>query len=152
MSEAETVVATLEHIREVRLLLKRAAIDLLDRAETHDRSKLSPAELPVFVEFTPRLKGATYGSEEYKGFLREMKPALDNHYAQNRHHPEHFEKGVNGMNLLDVLEMVLDWKAATLRHDNGDLRKSIEINRKRFGLSDQMVEILLNTADWLEDR
>ena len=31
----------------------------------------------------------TYGSDEYKACLTEMKPALDHHYAANRHHPEH---------------------------------------------------------------
>jgi len=39
---------------------------------------------------TPKLAGSTYGSEEYKAFLGQMKPALDHHYAVNDHHPEHF--------------------------------------------------------------
>lgn len=98
------------------------------------------------MEFTPKLKGSDYGSEEYKGFLREMKPALDHHYANNRHHPEHFEHGVGGMNLIDVLEMLLDWKAATLRHGTGDIEASPAINKKRFGISDQLASILLNTV------
>lgn len=37
-------------------------------------------------------------------------------------------------------------KAATLRHNNGDLRKSIEMNQRRFGYSDELKQILLNTA------
>jgi hypothetical protein len=56
---------------------------------------------------------------------------------------------INGMDLLDIVEMLCDWKAATLRHADGDLRKSIEINQDRFGYSDQMKNILNNTAERL---
>ena len=44
--------------------------------------------------------------------------------------------GVNDMTLVDLVEMLADWKAATERHDDGDLAKSLEIQRERFGLSD----------------
>jgi hypothetical protein len=81
------------------------------------------------------------------GFLRDMKPALDHHYANNRHHPEHFgEEGIDGMNLFDVLEMFIDWTASTRRHADGDIAKSIEINKKRFGMSDQLAQIFRNTV------
>lgn len=39
-----------------------------------------------------------------------------------------------------------DWKAASMRHEDGDIRKSIEKNTKRFNLSPQLVNILKNTA------
>jgi len=51
--------------------------------------------------------------------------------------------------------MLADWKAATERHDDGDLAKSLEIQRERFGISDQLVAILRNTAEhfgWLDVR
>lgn len=54
--------------------------------------------------------------------------------------------GVRGMSLLDVVEMLADWKAATERHADGSLAKSIEINQKRFGYSDDLRAILTNTA------
>lgn len=44
----------------------------------------------MFTRFTPRLKGMTYGSPEYKQCLAEMGPGLRHHYAANRHHPEFF--------------------------------------------------------------
>ena len=37
-------------------------------------------------------------------------------------------------------------EAATLRHNDGDILKSIEINQKRFGYSDDLKAILLNTV------
>ena len=54
------------------------------------------------------------------------------------------------MNLIDLLEMICDWKAATLRHDDGDIYKSLEINHQRFGYSYQLHHILKNTVDWIE--
>lgn len=137
---------TLAHIATVRRNLAAVVRCLEDRAAAHDRSKLEDPEKAVFDEFTPKLKGSTYGGEEYKSFLAAMKPALDHHYANNRHHPEHHPDGVRGMNLLDVVEMLADWKAATERHADGSLARSIEINQKRFGYSDELRAILTNTA------
>lgn len=45
-----------------------------------------------------------------------------------------------------LVEMFFDWKAASERHADGDIFKSIEINKERFGLSEQLAEILKNTA------
>ena len=54
------------------------------------------------------------------------------------------------MNLIDMLEMICDWKAASERHADGDILKSIEINQKRFGYSDDLKNILINTAIFLK--
>lgn len=137
---------TLVHIETVRRFLGSVVKCLENRAAVHDLSKLEDPEKGVFDEFTPKLKGSTYGSDEYKGFLAAMKPALDHHYAANPHHPEHHADGIRDMTLLDLIEMLADWKAATQRHADGDLAKSIEINQKRFGYSDELRAILTNTA------
>lgn len=151
---------TYKHIATVRKFIKRAVSNLLQRAEDHDLSKLESPEKEIFDEFTPKLATSTYGSEEYTGFLVAMKPALDHHYKHNRHHPEYFARefgeispqlvhqgdGIRGMDLLDLLEMLCDWKAATLRHNNGCILRSIEINQKRFGYSNELKQILLNTV------
>jgi len=137
---------TYQHIQTVQALLFKCVKDLLWRAEAHDLTKLHDPEKAVFDEFTPKLKDSTYGSEEYKSFLQGMKPALDHHYAHNSHHPEHYPNGIKGMSLLDIVEMLCDWKAATMRHADGDLMKSIEINQQRFGYSDELKQILLNTV------
>lgn len=141
--------ATMRHIERVRNLLNWCIRQLLERAEKHDQSKLQSPEVELFTEYTSKLAGSTYGSVEYNGFKIAMKPALDHHYANNRHHPEHFKDGINDMNLLDLLEMLMDWKAASERHDNGNIRKSIEINADRFSISPQLVRIFENTADLL---
>lgn len=122
------------------------------RALSHDVSKIRSPEVEVFDEFTPKLKETPYGTPEYQANLVAMGEGLIHHYAANRHHPEHFPDGVNGMTLVDLIEMLADWKAATERTKNGSLDVSLEIQKGRFQISDQLHQILINTAErygWL---
>lgn len=88
--EYDSAPDTKAHIARVDELLTMFAKEMLRRGSVHDASKLSDAEKPLFDEFTPKLKDCEYGSDEYKEFLAGLKPALDNHYAKNSHHPEHY--------------------------------------------------------------
>jgi hypothetical protein len=140
------------HIGEVRTRLLAVAQDLIGRADRHDASKLVAPEVEVFDEYTPKLKDSTYGSDEYKQFLVGMGEGLKHHYQANDHHPEHFPNGIEDMDLTQITEMLCDWKAATLRHADGDLARSIEQNAERFGYGDEIKRLLLNTAErfgWL---
>ena len=137
---------TIDHIGKVQELLEKVVIKLEYRAADHDESKLHEPEKSMYDEFTPKLRGSTYGSDEYKTFLKDMGVALKHHYENNSHHPEYYQNGINGMSLLDVVEMLADWKAAGMRHADGDIQKSLEINKQRFGISDQLAEILQNTV------
>lgn len=140
---------TLLHIKRVSQLLTEASVELIRRANVHDNSKLNTPEKEFFDEYTPKLAGSTYGSDEYKGFLKELKVGLDHHYANNSHHPEHYPNGINGFDLFDLIEMFFDWKAATERHNNGNIFNSININKERFKYTDQLAEIFSNTAERL---
>jgi len=198
-SEYDSRPDTFEHIAAVQDLMNRMIFLLACRSEAHDQSKLVSPEVELFDEYTPKLKGTTYGSDEYKSYLEAMKPGLEHHYAANSHHPEHYrwrcgvcerrcteaewevapqgpndsgqrycpdccrhgmlyeawlkdetDKGLHGMTLLDLVEMLCDWKAATARHADGDIRRSIEVNQKRFGYSDELKAILYNTLAEIE--
>lgn len=140
---------TFQHILVVQSYLNDVVKQLLDRAHDHDASKLVDPELATFDKYTPKLKDSTFGSDEYKGFLQGMGDGLTHHYRNNRHHPEHHQLGISGMNLIDLIEMICDWLAAVQRHDDGDIRRSIEINQTRFGYSDEVKQILHNTVDSL---
>lgn len=142
----DSTAETLKHIRRVNSLLISAAQEILRRAAIHDESKFSEAEKPHYDKLTPLLAGAKYGSDEYKGFLVELKPALDHHYANNSHHPEYYHGGVNGFDLFDLIEMFLDWKAASERTMDGSIEESIEIGVKRFKIDPQIDRIFRNTA------
>lgn len=149
MEKYDSTNDTLLHIKRVNELLLFAASELLSRARVHDDSKLLPPEKELFDEFTPKLAASTYGSDEYKELLKGLKVALDHHYAHNSHHPEHYSNGMNGFDLFDLIEMFFDWKAATERHNDGNIYKSIEINQKRFEYPDMIANIFKNTADRL---
>jgi hypothetical protein len=142
----------MRHIEAVRNHIDACIHELISRAEMHDQSKLQTPEREAFDICTPRLRGLTYGSEEYKSNLRKMKPAIDHHQRINRHHPEFFENGINDMNLIDLTEMICDWRAACMRHENGNPYESLKINIKRFEMSDQLAGILENTLRWLDSK
>jgi hypothetical protein len=189
---------TLKHIELVMQLLETVKHEISRRMFSHDRSKLESPELQMFEQFTNELAGLTYGSDEYKRCLEQMKKlALGHHYKNNRHHPEYFEdcakdtsaiercenvlaglkqiqvsypkdeyvfgyaidiieahkqaleSNINGMNLVDIVEMICDWLAACKRHNDGNIYRSVEINKDRFGISPQLVSIILNTLPLL---
>lgn len=137
---------TLDHIARVRDLIEQGRVNLGNRAAVHDASKLEDPEKSGFDIATPKLKTLEYGSDEYKASLDELGVSLKHHYEHNSHHPEHYDDGIRGMSLFDVIEMLLDWKAATERHTTGNIFTSIEQNQNRFGYSDDLKDIFLNTA------
>ena len=141
---------TMRHIETVRNFISLCVTALLSRSVEHDQSKLQSPEREVFDEYTPLLRGVTYLSTDYKDMMIKMKPAIDHHNAHNRHHPEHYKNGIKDMTLIDILEMLCDWKAASLRHNDGNLLKSIEVNQERFGYSEDLRRILENTAKFLD--
>lgn len=147
-SEADTR----RHQQMVAFIIHGVIREFIHRIEIHDIGKLGEHEKPIFDRMTPKLAGVKFGSEEYEAMRAEMKPALDHHYKTNRHHPEFKDGTINWMNLIDLLEMLCDWLASGRRHaDGGDLFRSIEMQQKRFGYSDEMKQIFINTAQWLKE-
>lgn len=147
---SESKFKTMRHIETVRNFIGTCIKELIHRQESHDQSKLESPEVEIFEIYTPKLRGCTYGSEEYKGYMQEMNVAIKHHNEANRHHPEHFIGGIMGMTLIDLLELICDWKSAALRRADGDIYKSLEINQKRFGYSDDVKRLMKNTVDWME--
>ena len=152
MTKAECQVETMKHIDRVRHYLRFFTDRLTLRGVNHDASKLEDPEVKLFAEYTPKLAEHKYGSPEYTADLEGLKVALDHHYAKNRHHPEHFEKGINDMTLIDIVEMLCDWKASTERQHDGNILPSIEKNATRFGYDDQLKRIFINTVKLFEEQ
>lgn len=143
MSNYDCTDDVMKHKTVVGKILVSFITQLEDRVRTHDQSKLDdPIEKALFDEWTPELRRLTFGTEEYKMALDAMGEGVKLHYRHNRHHPEHFENGVDGMTLVDVMEMVADWMAAAQRNNTEvDLFHAV----KRFGLSQQLIQIIINT-------
>lgn len=140
---------TQEHIRKVQARLQTVINALTTRAAWHDASKLQEPEKSVLDAKAVALGRLEYGSPEYAAALAsvDMRPFLEHHYAGNSHHPEFYgAHGINGMSLLDVLEMCCDWAAAAERTKGGSLAQSLPINKERFEIDDQLFAILENTV------
>lgn len=151
MTKSECQVETMKHIERVRYYIRLMTDKLTNRGVNHDKIKLETPEIEIFTEFTPKLAEMQYGSDEYINCLEKMKPALEHHYANSRHHPEHFVNGISDMNLIDIIEMLCDWKASSERQHDGNLLKSIETNSERFKYDGQLKQILINTAKLIDE-
>lgn len=133
------------HVSRVQMWIGRAIDRLLVRMVEHDQSKYYLDEIGL-VMGKPAFDKYEYMSQEERAALATVKEALVHHYAHNSHHPEHFTNGVDGMSLLDLLEMCADWKAASETSPNGSFADSIAHNTERFNFSPQLVNILKNTG------
>ena len=151
MTIDECRVKTWQHIQKVRKYIRFFTNRLTTRGEKHDASKLESPEIQLFAQHTDNLANIEYGSDEYKAELEALKPALDHHYAVNSHHPQHWPHGIEDMTLLDMVQMLCDWKASSERQKSGNLLKSIEINAQRFHIDNQLKQILINTAKKLDE-
>lgn len=161
MSNFDSTSDTLDHIGKVQGYIADKVIkNFEDRAKAHDASKLEGVEKEGYDKLGERLRGITYGSQEYKDQFKDpaMKAAVKHHYENNTHHPEHFLKegestrdgrAIAQMSLFDLLEMVVDWKAASERHADGSVRDSLPINEDRFGMSLQLASIIERTVEEL---
>lgn len=121
---------------------------MIRRGASHDQSKLHEPEAGPYERHIPQLKDMVYGSDEYKAAMNqpEFKNAIKHHYEVNDHHPEHFERGVYDMNLMQLIEMLVDWKAASERHATRDFARSLDVNQERFGIDGMLMQVLRNTA------
>ena len=132
---------TVDHIDKVRARIDQVIGVLHGRAFHHDYSKLQEPEKSGYDELMISKKYAD----------GKANPTIAHHYAVNTHHPEHYDNGVAGMSLLDVVEMLCDWKAASERTKQGSIAQSLKHNKKCFGIDDQLIAILENTVkelDW----
>ena len=137
---------TYEHIQSVQNHIMEFIRRMMNRAVEHDKSKLEEPEKEYWDKYTPLLAELEYGSPKYQASLDALEPALKHHYAKNSHHPQHYPEGINDMTLMDIVEMFCDWKAATERQNDGNIRKSLAHNKKRFSISPQLHKIFLNTV------
>ena len=128
--------------------MSKMSQEVIRRGNQHDASKYDPEEFPIYAEMTDEFQHHPFGSVGYENAKEAIKPASEHHFRHNRHHPEHFGNGIDGMNLVDLLEMVCDWKSATLNNPDrpGDLTKSIQIATEKYKISPQLAKILYNTA------
>lgn len=152
---------TLKHKLWVLYYLLIFCARLMWRGIVHDLSKFTPIEARGFIQVIHKLKTSSYGTEDYKANLNHIRPSVIHHQESNRHHPEHYlylkndplftscgiESEIDFMDLVDIVEMLSDWRAANKRHKDGNIIKSININEGRFNMTRQLSRILINTVE-----
>lgn len=140
----------LKHIRKVAKNLNDFAFELVDRGRIHDASKFSKEEKPLYDQAHAGFKTKKFGTKEYTDHLKTIQPALDHHYANNPHHPEYYENGIDDMNLFDIVEMLCDWKAAnTDKKNSPSFLESLDFCKKKYKISPQLLQVLKNTIEYM---
>jgi len=144
-SSFDSTVDAKAHIAVIQKVMNVLIADLEKRKRDHDKSKLSEPEKSCYDKYIPLLKDTPFGTKEYVEVRNAMeKDGLAHHFKVNRHHPEHFENGINDMTLVDIVEMFSDWYAASTRSDTG-FEAGLKFNRKKFGMNQQLYQIFHNT-------
>ena len=153
-SESDYVYHYRDYIQHIQWLMEGMCFvqtAIMHRLLTHDRTKIEPPELEAYAEVVPAFKGLVFGSEEHIANGKRLGPAWKHHTEHNLHHPEHHPDGIDGMTLIDLIEMVCDWRAAALRRGSFDVEQSLNVLRDRHGISPQLENVIRNTGRWLAE-
>lgn len=141
------VEALVNHKGKVSSNMLTIANKLIERAIEHDNSKLSKEEYESFTKFD----NTSYKSyKEYEKGLEELDDAFQHHYDNNSHHPEHHFNGVDDMSVLDLIEMVCDWKAVA-EYYGVPLEQQMELNIERYGVSVEREKLLKSIMKELQE-
>lgn len=144
MTDTESKVRA--HIHRVQSEMMKLINVLHSRVEHHDASKVLKGIEKDGWEHMDAEKCYEYGTPQYFDKINRYNWVLNMHYKNNSHHPEHYDCDISKMDLIDLTEMLCDW----VSYKDGSLSylDAIEIidqQSKRFGLSPELTEILLNT-------
>lgn len=137
------------HKNEINILAHTFIKLFLDQINEHDNSKLKEPEISLFSSnISVFTNDNEYLSVEYNELIKQIDEGIQRHYSKNRHHPEHFENGIDDMNLIDLLDMLFDWMASNKKYKNNyeEIEKMIKKQQDRFDISPQLINILLNTT------
>ena len=149
--ELKALLTIMRHRETVAEFLHNLSDYFRARAREHDQSKLMFDEFEGFARINRVARNHAYGTKEYEeSMASEKEPggAIHLHFSRNAHHPE-FHDSPKDMGLLDLMELVIDWKAATLTYGTNTLAESMPVQRKRFDFDpwqwrviDEMVAIV----------
>jgi hypothetical protein len=145
----EVLTDLIMHKIEVSENLKEVESELNRRGIVHDKSKFLPIEHDAFVKTRPDFKKANYGTPEYQKCIEAIQPSIDHHYSNNRHHVAYHENGFSDMNLIDILEMLADWKAANRRSPDLNFEDSLPSCYKKYNIPENMQKHIEKTLKYL---
>ena len=112
----------------------------------HDFEKFNIKEFIILKDVIPlgrKMRKVKYGTIEHKELIKKIRKMNNTHYFNSSHHPEFYKGGFSEMSFLDRVEMIVDWKAATKRNLNGDVKISIGDNQIKYQYDE-------TDKEWLE--
>lgn len=145
----------------VAVSLFKIAFRLMGRAIVHDWSKFTLTEMKHVI---PHLPGPGVGFQDlaYQEYLAKAQVAIDHHLKHNSHHPHHFPEtyistdppqrlgGYRDMSMLDLIEMVVDWRASARRKiGGGNLQQSFVYCQQLYQIDEQTMKFLKTLAPLL---
>ena len=130
------------HQRRVGRMLRVIAKELEHRQYMHDRSSYEAPERLIVARNKRLLFNRSVGKSTtlMKG-ATELLHAVSTHYKKNRHHPEHWSNGVWDMTLVDVIEMVCDWRSTGC---------NIEDRLTKYHIDGPLADVIRSTNRMLE--
>lgn len=141
---------TMEHKTRVSILLTKVSKDLIRRGQLHDNSKFKSPEKEIYEMNHDKLTQARFGSEEYEKLMQgEMAVAIDHHYKENDHHPEHFPDGIVDMNLVQIMEMLADIIAVSDAKGT-DVIKTLPDFMRQKDIPENFYTVLRNTIGYMK--
>ena len=146
----ETLTDILLHISRVQENLSQIRAILEVRGIAHDRTKFLAIEFDAFVKAQPKFKEANYDSPEYQECVDMIRPSIDHHHANNRHHIAFYKKGFSDMNLLDILEMLADWEAASRRNLDLPFADSLPKAFEKYSIPSNVQRHIVATLKYLK--
>ncbi len=119
---------------------------LRERGEVHDQSKMNNVdELHALARI---IGDKSTLSDANKQLSPIKKDALQLHWKNNSHHPEHFKTPMD-MSKLDVMEMCCDWHARSTQYKT-DLKSYVNTQQEiRFHFPDWMFAEIIHYCDVL---
>ena len=148
--EKEYIKTNIDHRYYVKFFITKIIEELSHRANVHDSSKYSNDETVGFVKAIP-YTNIKWGSTDIPNDIaNSLQDSLLIHHSRNDHHPEYFENGIEDMDLIQLLELACDWRAAMIRHKNFDIDETICVGQTRFKFCDSIARILQNTLERID--
>ncbi len=155
---------TKEHIDRVAACLRKYhdTVDfdddneLLERADTHDKSKYGPEERIPYIWLTEfhRCKNSGIDFEYPDGMKDKVSKATEHHITTNRHHPEYHDSP-SDMTDIDIIEMVCDWTAMAqeLGENDGSAKGWADKNiSTKWDFTDDQVEFIYSVIKELDKK
>jgi hypothetical protein len=143
--EIKTLLIILRHQALVKNYLLQVARKLEERANLHDLSKFQLDEFEGMAKINQIAREMRLDSPEYKASIQSE--AVKLHWSRNSHHPEYYHDGIKDMSLLDLIEMVIDWRAASEVYRRTSLGESLQIQKERFKMTEEQYRLIQLIAE-----